>query len=411
MNQPFRSTLNLGSASTILALTTEVEEERRRRTAPMSPRMKALAKSLDAKWRAGQPLFREAALWRELATEEMWGSFRADWFSEFVAHPLVDRNELAKRGVNPQDMHLFYMAWAASRLRAVSDTSNWFRPTEALTYLLMATDLKGAVAGDIKLPMPAFYIEFPPETLYLEDPTTGWHEIRHFCIVQGEVTENTARISREFGEDVTNIVYGKRLVIEAFGAPNAQSNNPLDDAWLFETYPIGEDELPLDDMVHKFIAQDVEAKKRNRARLGKSNIITGADIRELMLRFVLNFCIYVNTGTSTIKHIHEDEIKHLLGDKKRKNLRKNIQERIHRLENDRVFEVGTEVQITKELKELVLNEGTGGMQLSYRTLVRGHWRNQAHGPGRMQRTRKWIEPHVRGNELPTKTVGHTYEVT
>jgi hypothetical protein len=31
-----------------------------------------------------------------------------------------------------------------------------------------------------------------------------------------------------------------------------------------------------------------------------------------------------------------------------------------------------------------------------RWLVRGHWRNQAHGPARSMRTLKWIEPHWKG---------------
>lgn len=42
-----------------------------------------------------------------------------------------------------------------------------------------------------------------------------------------------------------------------------------------------------------------------------------------------------------------------------------------------------------------------------RGLVRGHWRNQAHGPGRALRTLRWIEPFWRGgDELPIAVRSH-----
>lgn len=31
-----------------------------------------------------------------------------------------------------------------------------------------------------------------------------------------------------------------------------------------------------------------------------------------------------------------------------------------------------------------------------RWLVRGHWRQQAHGPGRTQRRATWIDPYIKG---------------
>ena len=37
-----------------------------------------------------------------------------------------------------------------------------------------------------------------------------------------------------------------------------------------------------------------------------------------------------------------------------------------------------------------------GWKLRARFTVRGHWRNQAHGPGRALRMRKWIAPFWKG---------------
>jgi hypothetical protein len=46
--------------------------------------------------------------------------------------------------------------------------------------------------------------------------------------------------------------------------------------------------------------------------------------------------------------------------------------------------------------------------LTYAHLRRGHWRNQAHGPGRSLRTLKWIEPMIVRKDLG-KVFGHEYE--
>ena len=51
-----------------------------------------------------------------------------------------------------------------------------------------------------------------------------------------------------------------------------------------------------------------------------------------------------------------------------------------------------------------------GAKLAVRQAVRGHFRNQAHGPGRKLRKLIWIEPHMRGPDL-AETVRRTFDVT
>lgn len=41
-------------------------------------------------------------------------------------------------------------------------------------------------------------------------------------------------------------------------------------------------------------------------------------------------------------------------------------------------------------------EGESQVEWSHRWMVRGHWRWQAHGEGRKERTRIWVAPHVKG---------------
>lgn len=58
------------------------------------------------------------------------------------------------------------------------------------------------------------------------------------------------------------------------------------------------------------------------------------------------------------------------------------------------------------------NSGESGVQWTHRWAVRGHWRWQAHGPGRGQRRRIWIEPFVKGPpDAPLVVTRKVYDVT
>lgn len=370
------------------------------------PLMNHAAKVMSA-WKAGKPIFREAAAFREVASAPLVSQDH-DWFSEIVEDPRYMRSV---SGESLNDIQTAMSTWVSHKLRLISTTANWFRPSEGLTYKLIATDLRGAVVGDLKLPMKSFYIELPPNLFFLEDSLTGWHEVRSLVITQGVITEKTVAIAKKHADPTAAIVeLGERLVVEAYGEPNENSTNPFDDTWLFKTYQIQNKEEDIEAAAARSTKGDSERERAmNRGRLGE-RLLDGLEVRNVLLKFVLNFCIYLGTERGTAKHIHKDEIERLHQGKKFKNLRAPVQEKIRRLQNDRVFEVGTEVKVDEELREIVRTEGTGGYRLTYRTLVRGHWRNQAHGPARALRTRKWIEPHVRGTELPTKVVGHTYEI-
>jgi hypothetical protein len=70
-----------------------------------------------------------------------------------------------------------------------------------------------------------------------------------------------------------------------------------------------------------------------------------------------------------------------------------------------VWLMGHEVKLPREVVRMAPEIALGhskhpapGWQVRTRFVVRGHWRNQAHGEGRQLRTRKWIEPHWRGPE-------------
>lgn len=325
------------------------------------------------------------------------------WFSEYF-------NLLDKDLANQSSAQLCISAWVASKLLEISDTPNWFCPTDALTHMLLATDLRGAVIGDLQLPYGAFYIEVPAGVMYIYDPTTYWHEVSAIAVTRGEITEDTLNKAREMGDPTADQVpLGPRILIETFAEPNENSTSPWDDAWGFRSYRIGDPAQSLDSVCGASVGPLELKKGRPTCRIGNKELFA-AESRSALLRFVFNLCIYMSSEAASVQHIHEAEIKRLRGDKKWKSLRKTVQDRIKRLQDDRVFAVGSDVVIDPELREAVRSGGLAGNKLSYRVLVRGHWRNQACGQGRKARKQLWIKPHVRGTELPTPVVGHNYEV-
>lgn len=359
-------------------------------------------------WRSGQPIFRHASAFRERTARLFAGIPSVDWFSELLEDPTFRRVSMMRGGHT--DLHSTLMTWMTLKLREVSDTSNWFRLSEALAYKLIATDLRGAVCGDLRLPLPAFYVEMPAGMFYLEDRKTGWHEVRALVVARGNITQRTLDIAKKHGDkgaDYTDI--GPRVLIERYAEPNKNSRDPFDDSWLFMSYKLLGDDVGIEKVVEASIRDQQREALMHRAMVGE-RVLDGIATREFLLNFVLNLCVYLGSEKAKVEHVHAGEITKLKGNKKWKSLRKNVQERIRRLENDKVFLVGSDVVVDAELREYVRTEGTGGFKLTYRTLVRGHWRNQAHGPKRALRTRKWIEPHIRGADMPTKVVGHNYEV-
>jgi len=323
------------------------------------------------------------------------------WFSEY--------SHLTRKDKQAESTQFCISAWVASKLLEIGDTPNWFCPTDALTHMLLATDLRGAVIGDLRLPYESFYVEVPSDVMYIYDPTTYWHEVSAITVTRGEITEETLNKARELGDPTADRApLGPRLLIETFAEPNQNSTSPWDDAWGFRSYRVGDPAQSLDS-VCEMSSDRQELGGRPACKIGNKEL-SHAEFRSVLLRFVFNLCIYMSSAEASIRHVHEDEIKRLRGDKKWKSLRKTVQDRIKRLQDDRVFAVGSDVVIDHELREVVRSGELAGSKLSYRVLVRGHWRNQAHGLGRKERKQLWIKPHVRGTELPTPVVGHNYEV-
>lgn len=56
------------------------------------------------------------------------------------------------------------------------------------------------------------------------------------------------------------------------------------------------------------------------------------------------------------------------------------------------------IDLREHVREVLSGKRRGGGAPKVQFLVRGHWRNQAHGPGRALRRQQWIEPFWKGPE-------------
>jgi hypothetical protein len=73
--------------------------------------------------------------------------------------------------------------------------------------------------------------------------------------------------------------------------------------------------------------------------------------------------------------------------------------------------IGREIKISPELVRVARSGAREiAFQIKSRFMVRGHYRNQAHGPNHSLRTKKWIMPFWKGPEEGARLV-HTYKPT
>ncbi len=129
-------------------------------------------------------------------------------------------------------------------------------------------------------------------------------------------------------------------------------------------------------------ADDLDPETPFPSSLGADNRVMG-----LIGRLVVNVCLELSSPECDVKQVGVGH-----GDWQRRATRGSavpIGPRIHRLCRD------VKVDVREAVADYVRG---GGSSPTVQTLVRGHWKNQAHGPGLSLRKRIHVEPHWRGPE-------------
>jgi hypothetical protein len=383
-----------------------------------------IAKKAMQKWERGLPVFREMAVIRTWTTLEVFDNTIHDlnWMSDltgdYTGNEVKERfarhynmNQILPSAVEKPDADLMAaMTWSALKTLSHSDTPNWFRISEGLAHQLMVTELHEVQAKDVQVPYPGFYVELPPGLLWWLHQKTGWHEVRVISVAEGCPDKDSMH---GYSED-KHWVLGRRLLIVVFCEPNEKSIDPSDDNVAYFALPLNVDNATVDELMirDRAWAEENEKWKRDQnkimVRFGgrEMPLVEG---RDLLRSFVINVLLYLGSEGAEVQHTHATKIAKLRKGKHAK--RKKTKESIKRLQEDRIFDVGTTIGVDPEIKKYIHSGRRGPkFELKHRTLVRGHWRNQAHGKAFSLRKRVWIKPYVKKKDLPERVIGHNYEV-
>jgi hypothetical protein len=276
----------------------------------------------------------------------------------------------------------------------------WFSPDDDLTYGLIATEAKGLSPQDVMMPLPAIFVAFPKGILDLYHAITGWHEVRALYLVEGiyRPTETWALRTA-----------GRRLLVICDAEPNAQSFAPLDNMHSYWTIPLHDDSRTIDSLCDDL--SEINADPRSQRRAGELDAFMSAktaricgetvsmgESMQLIQRFALNFLLFLTSGECSTEKAKAP---------KRKKGRRAHR---HPVLTATTVHVRSTVPIDKRLRHLFRSGIRSGNKLTVRTIVRGHIRNQACGPGYKDHKRVWIKPHIRGKDLATALRGHDYAV-
>lgn len=252
-----------------------------------------------------------------------------------------------------------------------------FELTHSLCAALLLTDPADVNSDDIQLPFSCFVLRVPDKMLSIQGRMGDRQNVSFILIHQFRATENEKRIVvRAIGRvsDMNDI----NLRTSAYEVLPTPKPGPVSD-WLTTDLPVS----PFSER------QEVEADR--------STMIA-------IRRLVINACLYI---TANGKGEHRD----LPPRSRKKKARKH--DPGPALDT---WILGKEVKLDSDLLEsarawtqAASSDNTTAWRLRSKFTVRGHWRNQPHGPGRSLRRRKWIAPYWKG-EGPTK-ISHLYKAS
>jgi hypothetical protein len=423
---PNNEWLRQGSTGPVPLGTSGLAGVRTRNLPPKRPEeLVKMARATWELWKRGGEVHRAVAALRSATTVAMYDHkvpTDLQWISDFFneASPLFEPFVNINIGSMGPGNHVTLnaaLAYSILKCLEVSDTPSWFEIKDDFAHALLATKLKGVKAGDVKLPLPGFYIELPPGLMTLLNNLTGEHVVRAISVCEGvtspDAIQEGALTYFEFPEKVA---YGRRLLIMVYCDPNENSDNPEDDNLLYFSLPLYDDEMTIEDMLEhdrEVAGSDWRDEKVGGTFAGVPR--TNLQIRNVLQSFVVNFLIYLSSPEADVTHKHADRIRQLRKGKKRKSTR--ARQAVERLKAQPSWVVGSRVVVDPDVRESVRHAGTSrGPQKAVNVQVMGFWRRQWRGKKTPEKPKgqewywKWIKPFVRNKVEGQPVLGHEYKV-
>jgi hypothetical protein len=395
--------------------------------------IRLLAQAANNRWRSGETVYREMSLLRVLTVAKFYGDRVAtdvSWLSDFIEEDdelfpqfrdaVQVGFEAVLTGLIPPDgtptSNIYLQAalnFTGMKALEISDRPCWYSMSEGLVYSLLGTRLREVYPDDVRLPFPGLFVEIPPGILKINNNLTGSHEVRALSICEGN-----PMFPEGSGDGFRMFESGRRILVMVYCEPNEQSIDAGDDNILYLNIPVYNPEKSIETLLQEDREIVGEALAIQEDRDGGEFVgqpKTFGEIRQLIRSFVINFLLYLRSPEADIRHANADRITRL---RKEKKGSKKHRVQIERLQKEPSWLAGSKIVLRPDLREAVRESLSRrkGKSLTFKVLVSGFWRKQWYGkktpenPKGTEQRPKWIEPYVRGGELPGTVLGHEYEV-
>ena len=277
------------------------------------------------------------------------------------------------------------LMWTVARL---GRNPSLFRTSADFQRQLLATEHEKAVVSDLHMPLPALVLELEPG-IELENRYTGLHPLQAIGLMESQ---------RGHQRFLTWVAYcgAKKTSTNAFD-DNYQSGSI---GLCFEPDTIYTFEQAREQHLQERAEGVLQGRAFDDFTASRGGAIDGEelsvpDMMRALERLIINSVLYLSQERPSIQHASN-----------RKPLTKA--ELI-------AAPARTKVRVSKRKKlgktrprTFLLGEGEGTVRVAYKTLVRGHWRHQPYGRGRLLRRTIWIKPHVRHKDAPGEAAAHEY---
>lgn len=255
-----------------------------------------------------------------------------------------------------------------------------FDLTHSLAAALILTDPSDVFTEEVQAPFPTFAIRMPGDFWHLKDNQGQTRPIIYSLVHTWMAQRDPDR------QDVE-----KRLVTRMIG----RGENNIDITQIWEILPPPTPGKTVGEWLKLEVPEVEDAPQEGITRTGVDKIALMA-----LRRLYVNLCLYVN--------------EHGRGERQSfgKSKRKGKSELAKPLSPD-IWILGRQIKLDSNLIKSAKAWTTAqagdrnDWKVSKRFTVRGHWRQQSHGPERSLRKRIWIQPFWKGEGA---RLGHLYTV-
>jgi hypothetical protein len=257
--------------------------------------------------------------------------------------------------------------------RWVTSGKRIYEVTDGLAERLRHTELRGLRSVDVQMPYRTFYIDVPEATgLHVPNPETGMHRLRGVYVSDDTIAD------------------GRRSIhMIAIGHWTRISGDIYDDAATHLVLRL-DPEQSIDDSMAESMADPVNIRD--------VELANNCNFWKQTLPWIMNVIFYTTSNQARLE-LHGIDPDEAARERRKARLlprrkRDRIEQELRQREREHRIIVGAGIPGLDSGSE---QTGTG-RTISKRFLRMGHWRNQACGPGRVDRRQTWIEPHWVGPE-------------